>query len=246
MNKLSVTIITHNEEKNIVRCLDSLQWADEILLVDSYSTDNTLAIAEAKGARIVKTDWLGFGKTKGFAVDQTKNDWVLSIDADEEVSQELAEKIKLVLDAPKFNSYVIKRKSFYLGKMINYCGWNSDYPLRLFNKQFGNFNTKEVHESVIIDGHRGKINEYILHYTYPTIESHIAKMNRYSEISANDLLEKGKSYSPIISVLLGVNKFLKMYLLKLGFLDGSVGFTLCFNSAYGVYLKYIKTWRHGN
>jgi glycosyltransferase involved in cell wall biosynthesis len=243
MNKLSVTIITYNESENIGRCLDSVQWADEILVVDSYSTDNTIEIAKSKGAKIVSTDWLGFGKTKKFAVNNTANDWVFSLDADEEVTEDLSKKIKEILLNPKCDGYSIKRKSFYLGKMINYCGWDKDFPLRLFNKTKGNFNEKEVHESVQINGKKGRIYEPMLHYTYPDIDTHFIKMNRYGELASKKLVEKGKFYNPLVSLLFAINKFMKMYFLKLGFLDGINGLILCINSAIGIYIKYIKTWQ---
>ncbi|MBN1300956.1 MAG: glycosyltransferase family 2 protein [Melioribacteraceae bacterium] len=243
MNKLSVTIITKNEENNIARCIESVKWADEILVVDSYSEDKTAAIAESFNAKVILTDWKGFGATKRFAVDAASNDWILSIDADEVVSEALKEKIISILKQPSADGYHIKRKSFYLGRQIVHCGWNSDYPLRLFDRRKGNFNNKNVHESVELHGNRKKLEETILHYTYPTVASHISKMNRYSDLSAQNLIEAGKIYSPLTAVLLGLNKFLKMYVLKLGLLDGAVGFLLCLNSAYGVYLKYVKTWK---
>ena len=241
--KISATIITRNEEQNIEKCLNSLLWVDEIVVVDSHSQDKTVDICKSKNCKIILTDWLGFGATKAFAVDSAANNWILSIDADEIVSEELKKDILKLLENPKFNSYLIKRKSYYLGKLINYCGWNNDYPLRLFNKQFGNFNNKSVHESVIIEGERGKLLAPIFHFTYPTISSHINKINRYSQLAAEALINSEKKYSVTAALFFGLNKFLKMYFLKFGFLDGREGFLLCFNSAIGVYLKYIKTWK---
>ena len=126
-----------------------------------------------------------------------------------------------------------------------HCGWNTDYPLRLFNRKFGNFNSKEIHEYVeLVEGESiGKVEEPLLHYTYPTIQSHIAKVNRYSDLQAMEMKEEGKSYSIILAILLGLNKFINMYILKLGFLDGREGFLLCSIAAFGVYLKYIKLWK---
>jgi glycosyltransferase involved in cell wall biosynthesis len=242
-NKLSATIITYNEEKNIERCLKSLHWVDEIVVIDSYSKDNTVEICKKYNCNVLQTKWLGFGKTKQLAVDNAVNEWVLSIDADEEVTPELQKKIKEILFDPKSNGYYIKRKSFYLGHEIKYCGWNNDYPVRLFDKNFGNFNDKEVHESVKINSEKLKIHEPLLHFTYPTVTSHIEKVNRYSSLAAGELINKRKHYSIFSAIIFGFVKFINMYLLKLGFLDGKIGLILCYNSAFGVYLKYIKTWQ---
>ena len=239
--KLSAVIITKNEESNIKRCLESLEFADEILVVDSGSTDRTIDICKDFNCKVIITDWKGFGLTKKYAVDNASFDWILSIDADEVVSMELKTEIGILLESPPDKAFGIKRKSYYLGNPINYCGWDKDYPLRLFNRKYGNFNDKIVHESVIVKCKREKIEAPLFHYTYPTIESHINKINRYSDLSAEELIKKNKHYSVISSVFFGINKFLKMYLLKRGFLDGMPGLILCINSAYGVYLKYIKT-----
>lgn len=245
MNKLSATIITKNEEQNIERCLKSLSWVDEIVVVDTGSTDLTKEICTKYNCNFIEKKWLGFGRTKKAAVDSTQNDWILSIDSDEEVTEELKNKIIEILKTPDVNAYKIKRRSFYLDRMINHCGWNRDYPLRLFNKRCGNFNNKEIHEFVELE--KGEkiniIEESILHYTYPTIESHIKKVNRYSELQAHEMKLEGKSYSVFASVLLGLNKFINMYLLRFGFLDGKEGFFLSSISAFGVYLKYIKLWK---
>lgn len=242
MNKISATIITKNEEKNIERCLKSISWVDEIIVIDSGSTDKTLEICKKYNCNIIETEWLGFGRTKKFAVNSASNNWIFSIDADEEVTDELENRIKKILENPTKNGYKIKRKSFYLGKMINYCGWSSDYPLRLFNRKHGNFNEKEIHESVNVEGKVEKIEKPLLHYTYPTISSHIKKINRYSDIQAMVLKKRAKKYPLFLVLFFGLNKFIKMYILHFGFLDGKEGFILCSNSAYGIYLKYLKLW----
>ena len=239
-NKLSVTIITMNEEKNMDRCLRSISWTDEIVVIDSGSIDRTLEICRKYNCKIVQSDWFGFGKTKQLAVDSASHDWILSLDADEEITEELKIVIQDILKEPTHHGYMIKRNSFYLGKMIRYCGWHRDYPLRLFNRKFGKFNDKLVHESVKIKGKKGRIEESILHYTYPTIHSHIEKMNRYSDLGAETLLQKGKHSFIFYAVFSGSTKFLKMYFLQRGFLDGKIGFILSCNSAFGVYLKYLK------
>ncbi len=241
-NLLSVTIITLNEEKNIERCLKSVLWADEILIVDSGSTDKTLEICKKYNCKIIQTEWLGFGPTKKLAVKFAAHDWILCIDADEQVTEELKQRIGQILANPQAVGYRIKRKSFYLGKMINHCGWDRDFPLELFNRQFGNFNDKLVHEFVVLSGEVKKIKQPLLHYTYPSIASHIKKMDKYSQLGAESAAQKGKSATISGAIIRGIIKFIKMYFLQLGFLDGKIGFVLCYNSAFGTYLKYLKLW----
>jgi glycosyltransferase involved in cell wall biosynthesis len=243
MNKISVAIITKNEEKNIGRCLESVKWADEIVIVDSGSTDLTLEICKKYNCKAYKSSWLGFSRTKQLAVDHCRYEWVLVIDADEEVTENLKTKIRDAIKSPGLSAYRIKRRSFYLGKLIKYCGWNKDYPLRLFEKAKGRFNNKIIHESIAMnDGKTGTINEVMLHYTYPDLHSHLLKIDAYSFLGAEELFEKGERSSIYKAVMRGGFKFIKMYLVQRGFLDGKIGFILCVNSAYGVYLKYLKLW----
>ena len=240
-NRLSVTIITKNEEENIKRCLESVKWVDEIVVVDSGSSDKTVEICKDFGCKVIETDWKGFGKTKKFAVDSAKNDWIFSVDADEEVTYELKDRIKSILKSPKYSGYRIKRSSFYLGRNIKQC-WNKDYPLRIFNRKYGNFNKKIAHESVELKGKIGTINERLLHYTYPNISSHIQKMDKYTELGAKQKSKEGKRITISGSIIRGGLKFIKMYFINRGFLDGKEGFILSLNSAFGVYLKYLKLW----
>jgi glycosyltransferase involved in cell wall biosynthesis len=241
MNKLSVTIITKNEEKNIGNCLSSVDWVDEVIVLDSGSEDHTLEVCTLyPNVKIHRTHWLGFGKTKKKAVDIASHDWILSLDADEEITLELKKRIQRILENPQADGYSIKRKSYYLGKKINHCGWDRDYPLRLFNRTKGNFNDAIIHESVKIDGKKEKIHEVILHYTYPTILSHIKKIGHYSDLGAKkQQVNKGSIGK---AVWRGIFKFIKMYFLQRGFWDGKIGLVLSINSAYGVFLKYLKLW----
>ena len=243
MEKLSVTIITKNEEENIERCLRSIKWADEIIVVDSGSTDNTIAICNNYKCKVYSINWLGFGKTKQYAVDRTSNEWVFSIDADEEVTPELKSSILEVLQKnPQTAGFRTSRRSFYVDKWIKYSGWKKDAPLRLFRKSKGGFNKKEVHESIEVNGKISSLKGKMLHYTYPTIASHIEKMNRYAELNISKQYKPGKRYSVLGAIIRGKWKFTKMYFFQGGFLDGRTGFILAVNSAFGVYLKYIKLW----
>jgi glycosyltransferase involved in cell wall biosynthesis len=245
-NKLSVTIITKNEEKNIGRCLASVQWADEIIVVDSGSTDLTLNVCKLYKCKIIQTKWQGFGKTKQFAVNSTSNDWVLSIDADEEISPKLKDTIQNILENTDKKAYKIKRTSFYIGKEVKHCGWNKDFPLRLFHKKFAEFNDKSVHESVKTKEKIGIIYDVILHYSFPTLKKHLEKMIRYSELGAESLFQKGRKSSIGNAVFRGIFKFIKMYFLQAGYLDGKTGLLISFVSGFGVSYKYFRLWELNN
>jgi len=241
--KISAVVITKNEEKNIDRLLKSIDWVDEIILCDTGSSDNTMIIAQSFNCKVYSIEWKGFGIAKQTAVNFASNNWILSVDADEEVTVELKKSIIGILENPIYNCYYIKRKTFYLNKEIKFCGWGNDFPKRLFDKRFGNFNDDPIHESLIIGGGRGRIVEPLLHYSYPTIYAHVNKMNFYSDIAADKMISSGKKSSIFRALIFGFGKFIGMYFIKLGFLDGRPGFLLCINSAIGVYLKYVKTWK---
>ncbi len=241
MKKLSVVIIVKNEEANIERCLNSVKWADEIVIVDSESTDATVAICQKYGCKIFQIHWLGFGKTKQYAVSQANNDWILSIDADEVVSPSLHEAIINILSSkPEFHGYRIKRKTFYLTKFMNHCGWDRDFPLRLFNRKHGTFNSNLVHESVEVEGNIGRIEEVILHYTYPNLSNHVQKIDRYTTLGAKQDFAKGKRVNIASALFRGFYEFVRKFFFRLGFLDGMDGLILSMFSAYGSMLKYLK------
>jgi len=242
---ISASIITKNEESNIERCLKSIAWADEIVIVDSGSTDNTLNICRNFDCKIIETDWIGFGKTKQLGVNACSHPWILSIDADEEVTPQLRDEILLKTQSTISGTvaYRIKRESYYLNKKIRYSGWDNDYPLRLFIKNSGQFNDATVHESIIIPrGTISSIAEPLLHYPYPTIHKHLEKINQYSSLGAKSHLQKNKHSSILYALLSGTVKFLKMYIIKRGFLDGKEGAILSILSGFGSFAKYAKLW----
>lgn len=243
MTKISAVIITKNEEANIERCLKSLQWTDEIVVVDSGSTDRTVEICKQYGCKVIETEWLGYGKTKQLAVNSASNDWVLSIDADEQVAEESVSIIKEAIEKGKNKAFKVQIKSFYLGRLIKHSGWGNEFKLRIFNKKFGNYNDAEVHETVLIDDEKPKINAVFYHYTYPTLEKHCEKINRYSTLQGREIFEKGKNYPMILFPIFALNKFFTMYFLKAGFLDGKEGFILAVVSSCGVFMKYAKYWK---
>jgi len=240
---ISASIITKNEEKNIRRCLESIKWIDDIVVVDSGSTDKTISICEEFNCKIIKTEWLGFGKTKQIGVNNTKNNWVISIDADEERKIEHKEKITEINGTEKTKGYYLKRNSFYLGKLIKYSGWQNDYVLRLFDKRYGEFDNKLVHERILIDESlTKKINIGFFHYPYRNISSHIKKINLYTSIASEELQRTKKINFLVFPFIAGFYKFLKVYFFRMGFLDGKQGLILAIMSSLYVFLKYLKLW----
>jgi glycosyltransferase involved in cell wall biosynthesis len=239
---LSVVIVAKNEAANIAACLDSVRWASEIVVLDSGSTDGTQDLCRRAGCRVIAQPWLGFGPTKRRAVEAASHDWILSVDADERVTAELAAAILKTLEAPRFAGYRIRRNSYYLGRRVRYGGWQYDRPLRLFDRRRGNFNDRQVHERVALDGPAGAIEAPLLHHPYPTLESHIAKMTRYAFLAAAEKPGRERPGTGLGAFGHGLQKFLKMYCFQLGFLDGWTGLVLAGNSAFGVYLKYLKRW----
>ena len=242
---LSAVIITRDEERNIGRCLRSLAWVDEVVVVDSASTDRTREIAASHGARLVDIPWQGFGPTKQAGVDAASFDWVLSIDADEEVTPELRAAIERALAEPAHRGWRIGRRSFYLGRAIRHSGWRDDAPLRLFHRAHGRFDDKQIHEAVHVDGPVGHLDGLLLHHTYPDLATHLAKIETYSAMAARQLHDRGRRASILSAVLRGNWKFWSMYVLRLGVLDGREGLVLAFMSAYAITLKYLRLWELG-
>jgi len=246
MNKLSVVMITKNEEINLPRCLQSVAWADEVVVVDTGSTDATVEVARRHGAVVSSVEWMGFGRSKQHAVEQASNDWVLVLDADEEVTPELKSALQACLAAPTHHAYRIKRNSYYLGRLIRHSGWQHDYTLRLFHRGHAAFNDKPVHESVQTNSPIGRVDAPMLHYTYPTLRSHLEKMSLYAALGARSLHDRGRRTSLAGAVLRGFTKFLKMYLWRQGFRDGREGFALAAMSSFGVMYKYLLLWESWN
>lgn len=241
MKKLSVVVITKDEEKNIHRCLESVSWADEIIVVDSHSTDRTTTIASEMGARVYSIDWKGFGHAKREGVDKARSDWILSLDADEVVSGELALEIKKVLENDmEYSGYYLTRKANFLGRWIYHCGWYPDPVLRLFLKSKGNFNDALVHEKAVVNGKCSWLKGELLHYSYPTMTGYLAKFNRYTTLGAEKAHSEGKKTSCFDLVIKPPASFFKHYIVKQGFRDGWEGFLISILSATAVLVKYAK------
>lgn len=238
---LSVIIITKNEANKIEKCLESVQFADEIIVLDSGSTDNTVELCKKYTQHVFVTDWPGFGIQKNRALDKASCDWVLSLDADEFLSAELIRKIqKIIKDPQAKGAYKIKRITQFCGKHLYYGDWKSDYPLRLFKRNNARFQEVMVHESLVVNGSIGKITEIMCHDSFTSMEWVLTKMNTYSTLSALHLKEQGKTASLTKALFRALWTFLRGYIFKLGFLDGKYGFLLSLCNAEGCFYKYVK------
>ena len=241
MPKLSVTIITRDEEANIRRALDSVAFADQIVVVDSGSTDNTCRIAGEYTDQILFNEWPGHIKQKQFAVDAAAHDWILSLDADEQVSEPLAEKIRQVMSGePKADAYQVNRRSFYLGRWIRHSGWYPDRRIRLFNRTRARWGGYDPHDQVVCDGHTERIEADLHHFSYRDLSHHMDTINRYTSIMADRLYEKGKRASIADVLFRPAFTLFKKLVLKAAFLDGYPGLVIAATSAVSVFCKYVK------
>jgi glycosyltransferase involved in cell wall biosynthesis len=239
---LSVAIITKNEEDRLPICLKSLSFADEVLVVDSGSEDNTVKIAASFGCRVLLETWRGYAQQKQFAVDNCLHDWVLVLDADERVPRITAEKIKEIAGRPekKFTAYSFLRKNFFHNRWIRHCGWWPDRVVRLVHRRHGRFSEHLVHEHWISDGSIQQLDLAIEHNSFRNYTDIIHKMDDYSSLAAQDMLKKGKRvrcYSPILH---GIWMFFKTYIFELGVLEHFDGFVISILNAGGSFLKYAK------
>jgi len=244
LTQLSVIIITFNEAANIGACLESVSFADEVIVVDSGSTDGTADIATSMGARVTVTaDWPGFGPQKGRALALATKPWVLSLDADERVSPALAEQIKQALEQGASAAYAIPRLTQFCGQWIRHCGWTPDYVLRLFRRGSGRFSSDLVHEQVLVDAIKpALLTEPLLHFSYPTPGHYWRKLEQYSQAWARQRYAQGQNTSMLRAFLAGVVAFLRSYLLRLGFLDGAMGFAVCTMQAQAAFGKYFELY----
>ena len=241
---LSVVIITFNEEANLERTLSSVAWADEIIIVDSGSTDRTPEIAESFHAQFFVEPWKGFAAQKNSALDKATGDWILSLDADEEVEPALADEIKSVLRAnPSVAGFWIPRKNFFLGRWIKHGGFYPDPKLRLFRRGRGKFEDRLVHEDIHLEDSSARLHYHLLHHAYPTLENYIDHVNRYSSLGAEMANRKRlRGFSVMDIVIRPKLTFLNNYVLRGGFLDGREGLLLHLYHAGYVSWKYAKAW----
>lgn len=239
MPRLSVIIIALNQEANIADCLASVSFADEIVVVDTGSTDRTVEVARAYTDRVLTTNWQGFGPTKNYALDQARGDWVFSLDTDERVPPALQAEIlaTVAADGP-LDGYRVARKNYFCGRWIRHLGWYPDYTLRLFRRGRGRFRDREVHEEVVVDGPLGTLKTPLEHYSYRSVSDYVARMDRYARLAAQELAKAGRRPCPGELFFRPLLSFFHLYLIRLGFLEGTPGYTLAVLMSMYKFLKY--------
>ena len=240
VNPLSAVLITRNASAVLGSCLDSLAFADEIVVVDSASTDGTRELAASKGARVVQKEWLGFGRQKQFAVEQAKNDWVLCLDADERVSPKLAASIKQALAAPSSPVYRMPRRNRFLGRWLAHGEGYPDWSPRLFNRMNARWSDDLVHEKVLFAVTPGTLQGDLMHDSSDDLATYLERQNRYTTLAARQALEQGKSAGVFHLLCSPVVRFIKFYLMRLGFLDGLPGLLHISIGCINSYMKYAK------
>lgn len=250
--KISVTIITHNEESNVGEACRSVAWADEIVVVDSKSTDRTPEIAAQCNAHVISRDWPGFAAQKQFAADQTSHDWILSLDADERVSEELKASIQALnnlTESQLADGYLIARRSFYQGRWIRGGGWYPDHQLRLYRKTLGRWQGEHIHESVKMNSEARieKLTGDILHYSVRDAHHHHQMIGeRYAPLAARQMFEAGRRTSALKIATAAPAAFLRSYVLKGGFRDGLAGLSIASFAAHHAFLKNLMLWEMQN
>lgn len=245
MSRISVVVITHNEAANIEACLRSVAFADEIIVLDSGSTDDTVLIARREGATVhVSPDWPGFGTQKNRALALASHPWVFSLDADERVSEELqVEILRVVRGTGPEIAWKIPRLTQFCGQWIHHCGWTPDYVLRLFRREMAQFSDDLVHERVILaEGSVGRLKTRLLHYSFPTPSHYLRKLEKYSQAWARQRFETGQRSGVCRATAAAVAAFIRSYVFRLGFLDGAMGFAVCALQAQGAFGKYFALY----
>jgi glycosyltransferase involved in cell wall biosynthesis len=246
--KISATIITLNEEENLAGALESLSWADEIIVVDSESTDRTVEIALRFTDKVICQKWLGYAAQKNFATEQATYDWVFNLDADERLSPDLQNQIARLKAADNFDvaAYEMPRKVYYLGRWIKHSGWYPDYKIRLYDRTKGNWQGKYVHESIKVNGEVKRLGGDLLHFTVRNASEHHLRLDRYTTLAAQEAFEKGRRASITAMAVAPFATFIKSYFLKLGFLDGIQGLAIAYFAGHYVFMKNLKLWELEN
>lgn len=239
--KISATIITFNEEASLPRALASVAFCDEIIVVDSGSTDRTCEVARQSGAKIISSDWPGYAIQKNFAADAASNNWILALDADEEITAELRASIEQVSErGPRHHAYRFPRLARYLGRWIHHSGWYPDAKARLYDRRHGSWQGDYVHESVRVDGSVGELSGDLLHYTCDSFDDHKRRVDRYTDLAARELVDQGRRVGWIKLLASPPWAFLRSYILQRGFLEGAEGLLIARMAAVYVYSKYSK------
>lgn len=242
---LTAIVPTFNEEEMIRGCLESVRFADEILVVDSFSTDGTLAIARELGARVIQRAFDYPAAQKNWAIPQAAHEWVLLLDADERATPALREEIEQILQqGPRADAYWIRRVNFFLGRPIRRCGWGSDKVIRLFRRDVSRYREQRVHEEIDLPGTLPILRHRLQHLTFRSFGQYFNKLNLYSDWGAGQMYERGRRAKAVEVLLRPIGRFIRMYFLRLGFLEGGRGLVLSLLGAFSVYLKYARLWEH--
>lgn len=243
MTPLSIIILLHNEEHKIRAAVASAQWADEILIVDDFSTDNSINIVHEYHVRVVQHKYESYAAQVNWGLQQAAHDWVFVLDSDERITDALRDEILgLLQKVPEHDGYLLYRESLFLGNKIRYCGWQDDTVTRLFNRHKGIHSVLTDHSDITIDGSVGRLKHKMLHDTYADFDEYFMKMKRYSDRGALDMSNAGKRVTWVHLTLRPLFRFIKMYVLRFGFLDGKLGLILCGLTAFYVFTKYAKAW----
>jgi glycosyltransferase involved in cell wall biosynthesis len=241
--RVTVTIITLDEAAHIADAIGSAAWADEIIVVDSGSVDDTIAIARAGGARTETRAWTGYVDQKNFAASLASHDWIFSLDADERIPPALASEIRTLLSTePPHGGYRVPRVTFHLGRWVRTTDFYPDYQTRLYDRRRGRWQGRYVHESVTVSGETGRLTNELQHYSYRDLSDHLDRINAYTTLAARQMYESGRRARAVDLLIHPPAAFLRNYVLRRGFLDGTAGLTLSLVNAYSVLLKFAKLW----
>ncbi len=242
---VSVAIITKDEEQNIEDALKSVADAQEIIVVDAFSSDRTVEICRRYTDKVFQHEWQGFARQKQTAVDHAAGPWILVLDADERVTPDLREEILKTISETDCEGFYIPRENYFIGKWIKHGGWWPDHTLRLFRKDRGHFEIREVHEKIVVGGKTGRLRNPLKHFTYRSISEFIRRSDRYSSLAAREIIKKSGKAGVLSLSIKPLSTFLKMYILRIGFLDGMHGLILAALYSYYTFLKYAKTRESG-
>jgi glycosyltransferase involved in cell wall biosynthesis len=238
---VTVVIAARNEAANIAECIESVSWAQEVIVVENDSTDDTVEQARAAGATVFANPFVTIGQQRNEAISRAKTDWIFVVDADERGSPQLREEIRSLVERAPKDAYRVPRRNFFLGTEINHGGWERDRPIRLF-KSVLRYDASRVHEHVVVNGEIGELTNSLTHEPYTSIDSYLEKLGRYSKWWAEDRFDRGKTTTPFSALVRSRLRFASMYLVKLGFLDGEAGFMLAMLASTSVMMKYSRLW----